>query len=63
MSIVITDFRVRVLNGTLSHKDNGHVHKTSFSGLAQSIPSNRHTHRTLGHTGHGLNLEHAHRTS
>ena len=45
------------------NNDNGHVHRTPFSGHAQSIPTNRHTHRTIGHTGHALNLEHVHRTS
>ena len=38
------------------NNDNGHVH----SGHAQSIPTNRHMHRTIGHTGHALNSEHAH---
>ena len=45
------------------NNDNGHANKTSFSGHAQSIPTNRHVHRTTGHIGHALNSEHAHRTS
>ena len=28
------------------NKDNGHVHKTSLNGHAQSIPTNRHSHKT-----------------
>ena len=43
--------------------DNGHVHRTSFSGHAQSIPTNRHEHRRIGHIGHSQTSEHAHRTS
>ena len=43
--------------------DNGHAHRTSFSGHAQSIPTNRHSHRTIGHTGHAQTSEHVHRTS
>ena len=42
--------------------DNGHAHKTSVSGLAQSIPTNRYMHRTIGHAGHAQTSEHAHRT-
>ena len=45
------------------NNDNGQAHITSFSGHAQSIPTNRHTHRTIGNTRHALNSEHAHRTS
>ena len=45
------------------NNDNGHVHRTSFSGHAQSIPTNRHMHRTLGHAWQAMNLEHVHRTS
>ena len=45
------------------NSSNGHAHRTYISGHAQSIPTNRHVHRTLGHTGHALNSEHAHRTS
>ena len=45
------------------NNDNGHAHRTSLSGHAQSIPTYRHLHRTMGHTGHALNSEHAHRTS
>ena len=43
--------------------DNGHVHRTSLSGYAQSIPTNRDAHRTVGHTGHAQTPEHVHRTS
>ena len=43
--------------------DNGHVHKLPFSWYAQSIPTKRHVHGTIGHTGHAPTLEHAHRTS
>ena len=32
--------------------NNEHVHRTPISGHAQSIPTNRHVHRTIGHTGH-----------
>ena len=45
------------------NNDNGHAHITTLSGHAQSIPSNRHLHRTFGHTGYALNSEHAQRTS
>ena len=38
---------------------NGHAYRTCISGLAQSIPTNRH----LEHTGHPLISEHAHRTN
>ena len=40
------------------NSSNGHAHKTYISGHAKSIPTNRHSHRTLGHTGHALNSEH-----
>ena len=56
----------RVLFNTLDLKfsnDNGHVHRTSFSGNAQSIPTNRHVHRTIGHTGHAQTSGYAHGTS
>ena len=55
----------RVLFNTpdLKINDNGHVHSTSLSGHAQSIPTNRHIYRTLGHIRHALNSEHVHRTS
>ena len=43
--------------------DNGHVHRTSFSGHAKSIPTNTHVHRMIRHTGHVQTPEHAHRTS
>ena len=43
--------------------DNGHAHRTSFSGHAQSIPTNRHVHRTIRHTWHAQTSEQAHRTS
>ena len=39
------------------------MHRTSFSGHAQSIPTNNYLHRTIGHTGHAYTLEHTHRTS
>ena len=42
---------------------NEHAHRTYISGHAQSILTNRHVHRTLGHTGHALNSEDAHGTS
>ena len=32
--------------------DNGHVHRKPISGHVQSISTNRHAHRTIGHTGH-----------
>ena len=43
--------------------DNRHVQRTYFSRHAQSIPINRHVHRTIGHTRHAQTFEHAHRTS
>ena len=43
--------------------DNGHAHRTSFSGHAQSIPANMHSHRTKGLTRHAQTSEHMHRTS
>ena len=43
--------------------DNGYSHRTSFSGQAQSIPTNRYVLRTTGHTGHVQTSEHVHRTS
>ena len=43
--------------------DNGHANRTFFSGHAQSIPTNKHVHRTLGHIWHAQNSEHVHRTS
>ena len=55
----------RVLFNTPNLKinhDNGHAHRTSFSGHAQSIPTNRQVHRTIGHTGHAQTSEHVHRT-
>ena len=39
--------------------DNEHVHRTSFNVHAQSIPTNRHAHRTIGHIGHAQTSEHA----
>ena len=56
----------RVLINILDLKinnDNEHTHTTFLSGHAQSIPTNRHLHRTIGHTGHALNSENVHRTS
>ena len=44
------------------NNDNGHAHRTSLSGHAQSILTSSHLHRAIGHTGHALNSEHAHRT-
>ena len=31
--------------------DDGHVHRTSLCGHAQSIPTNRYLYRTIGHKG------------
>ena len=45
------------------NNDNGHAYRTSLNGHAQSIPTNRYMHRTIGHTGHALNSEYVHRTS
>ena len=45
------------------NNDNGYAHRTGIIGHAQSIPTNRHLHTTLGHTGHALDSEHVHRTS
>ena len=44
------------------NNDNGHVHRTSFSGHAQAIQSNRHSYRTIGQTEHALNSGCVHRT-
>ena len=38
--------------------DNGHMHRISFSGHAQSMPTNRHVHRTKGHIGQAQTSEH-----
>ena len=43
--------------------DNGHAYITPISGHGQSIPTKRHVHRTIGHTGHAQTSEHRHRTS
>ena len=45
------------------NNDSGHVYRTSLSGHAQSIPTNKNLHWTIGDTGHALNSKHAHRTS
>ena len=45
------------------NNDNGHAHKTSLSGYAQSIPRNKHSHRIIGHIGHALNSDHVNRMS
>ena len=45
------------------NNDNGHAYRTSLSGHAQSFPTNRHLQRTIGYTGHALNLQLTHRTS
>ena len=39
------------------NNENGHVHRASLSGHAQSIPTKRHLHRTIEHA---LNSEHMH---
>ena len=41
--------------------DNGHAHRISFSGHAQSISPNRHVYRTIGHTRHAQISEHVQR--
>ena len=46
----------------ISNNDTEHAHRTPFSGHAQSIPTNRHLHGTIGHTGHAQNSEHVHGT-
>ena len=56
----------RVLSNTPDLKinnGNGDTHRTFLSGHVQSNPTNRQSHRTIGHTGHALNSEHAHRIS
>ena len=45
------------------NNDNRHAHRTSFSEHSQSIPTNRHVHRTIRHTGCAQMSEHVHRTS
>ena len=42
------------------NNDNGHAHGTSFSGHAQSIPINRHTHRTMEHAWHAQSVKSMH---
>ena len=42
--------------------DNGDVQRTSFSGHAQSIPTNRHAHRTIGHTQHAQTSDNCFKT-
>ena len=41
------------------NNDKGHVHKTTICKHPQSLPTNRHAHRTTEHTGHALTSEHA----
>ena len=56
----------RVLFNTTNLKNNNpnwHAHRTSLSGHAQSISTNKHLHKTIGHTWHALIVEHAHSTS
>ena len=56
----------RVLSNTHDLKvsiNNGHVHRTSFIGCAQSIPTSRHVHKAIWHIGHVPTSKHAHRTS
>ena len=43
--------------------DNGNAHRTSFSGHAWSIPTNRYALTTIGHTGHARTSVHVHGTS
>ena len=43
--------------------DNGHTYRASFSGHVQTIPANRHVHRTIRHTGHAQTSKHALRTN
>ena len=48
------------------NNDSGHAHRTSISGQGQTLPPNRHVHRTTEHPGHAKRTqpsEHAHRTS
>ena len=42
---------------------NRHTHRPYISWHTQSIPINRHSHRTSGNTGHALNSEHVYITS
>ena len=42
---------------------NWHIYRTSFHRHAQSIPTNMHVHRTIGHIGHAQASEHLCRTS
>ena len=39
------------------NNDNGHAHRTPISDHAQSLPTDRHTHRTIGHTRHAQTSE------
>ena len=48
------------------NKHNGHAHRTLISGHAQTLPPNRHLHRTIEHLGHAQRTppsEHMHRTA
>ena len=45
------------------NNNKGYVHRTPFTWHAQSNPTNRDFHRTIGHTGNALNSEYVHRTS
>ena len=48
------------------NNDNGHAHSTPISGHAQTLPPNRHVHRTKEHPGHAWRTppsEHVNRTS
>ena len=54
----------RVLFSTPEHRssnDDRHAHRTPISWHAQSIPTNRHALRIIGHTGHAQTSEHVHR--
>ena len=53
----------RVLPNTCDLKINTANGICIVHGCVQSISTNRHLHRTIGHTGHALSSEHVHRTS
>ena len=45
------------------NNDNGKVHRKPISGHVQSLPCNRHAHRTIEHPRHAQTYEYVERTS
>ena len=74
LPIVITNFKARgvkqdsvlyMMKVILTHTpiECRVVNPTTTPWHAQSIPTNRHVHRTIGHIGYAQSSEHANRTS